>query len=89
MEILWHHAFCNELRVAPKEHPVLLTEAPMNPNTMCVAIPAVLSLYASGKNTGIVLDCGGGSQSYATNFLKGSHLPPCKFCRLDFNREGI
>jgi actin-related protein len=95
MEKIWHHTFYNELRVAPEEHPVLLTEAPMNPkanrekmtqimfetfNTpamyvlFChyfitfissnyvryVAIQAVLSLYASGRTTGIVLDIGDG-----------------------------
>ncbi|MFX0025724.1 MAG: actin, cytoplasmic 2 [Candidatus Hermodarchaeota archaeon] len=77
MEKLWHYTYYTDLRIDPSEHPILLTEAPLNPRqnrekmaeimfetfnvpALYIAMQAVLSLYASGRTTGTVIDIGDG-----------------------------
>lgn len=72
MEKLWYHTYTQDLKTNAEEHPLLITEAPLNPrinrDKMCqilfelfnvpciyVSIQAVLSLYASGRTTGLSL----------------------------------
>ena len=76
MEKVWSHAY-KELAVQSEQHPVLLTEAPLNPRknreraaqiffetynvpAFFVSMQAILSLYASGETTGLVVDSGDG-----------------------------
>ncbi|KAL9644715.1 hypothetical protein ABK040_012369 [Willaertia magna] len=91
MEKIWSYTFFNELCVAPEEHPVLITEAPLNTRAnrekftqimfetfnspaMYIINQASLTLYASGRTTGIVLDSGDGV-SHAVPICDGYALP--------------
>ncbi|MCJ1442676.1 MAG: Actin-like protein [Stictis urceolatum] len=91
MERIWQHVYTEELKTLSEEHPVLLTEAPLNPRSnrdtaaqilfetfnvpaLFTSIQAVLSLYASGRTTGIVMDAGDGV-SHAVPVYEGFAVP--------------
>ena len=91
MSKIWEHTMTNELRIAPKDQPILLTEAPLNPKQnrekmveimfetlevpmTYIAIQAVLSLYSSGRTTGIVVDSGDGV-THTVPIFEGYSIP--------------
>ncbi|KAK7563964.1 actin-domain-containing protein [Phyllosticta citricarpa] len=90
MERIWQYLYTEELKTVSEDHPVLLTEAPLNPRTnrdtaaqilfetfnvpaLYTSIQAVLSLYASGRTTGVVLDAGDGV-SHAVPVFQGFQI---------------
>lgn len=92
MERIWQYIYSkDQLQTFSEEHPVLLTEAPLNPRrnrekaaeiffetfnvpALFVSMQAVLSLYATGRTTGVVLDAGDGV-SHAVPIYEGFALP--------------
>lgn len=96
MEKLWHHAYYNELCVAPEDHPLLLSEAADTPRSCrekktqilfeAINVPAlylanqsVLSLYSTGRTTGIVVESGD-SLSHSVPVYEGYCLPHAVCC---------
>ncbi|KAF2232302.1 Actin/actin-like protein [Viridothelium virens] len=91
MERIWQYVYSEELKTLSEEHPVLLTEPPLNPRTnrdtaaqilfetfnipaLYTSIQAILSLYSSGRTTGVVLDSGDGV-SHAVPVYEGFAIP--------------
>ncbi|XP_059499075.1 actin, acrosomal process isoform-like isoform X3 [Stegostoma tigrinum] len=104
LEMLWHHIFYQELRVAPEEHAVLLSDAPLSPTTnrekaaellfegfavpaMYVAHQSLLSLYSTGRTTGLIIESGLGV-SYTAPIHNGYTMPHATF-RLDLAGGGL
>ncbi|KAK2706529.1 beta-centractin-like [Artemia franciscana] len=118
MEKIWQYVYSkDQLNTFSEEHPVLLTEAPLNPRqnrekaaeiffeafnvpAFFVSMQAVLSLYATGRTTGVVLDCGDGV-THAVPIYEGFALPHSimrvdvagrdvtRYLRLLLRREGV
>ncbi|KAL7037554.1 hypothetical protein ACKWTF_009273 [Chironomus riparius] len=92
MERIWTHIYGkDQLSTFSEEHPVLLTEAPLNPRknreksaeiffetfnvpALFVSMQAVLSLYATGRVTGVVLDSGDGV-THSVPIYEGFAMP--------------
>ncbi len=92
MTRVWNYVYEQGLEISQREdHPVLLTEAPLNPKSnqektaeiffetfncpaLFFSIQAILSLYASGNTTGVVLDTGEGV-SHAVPIINGFAIP--------------
>jgi len=91
LERLLHHAWYNELRVDPEEHPVLVTVSPRETQKnkerlvqmlfevfqvprVFLEHPQTLSLYASGRTTGLVVDIGA-TQTLCVPVYEGFALP--------------
>ncbi|GAB1598577.1 alpha-centractin [Argonauta hians] len=92
MERIWQYIYSkDQLQTFAGEHPVLLTEAPLNPSrnrekaaeiffetfnvpALYISMQAVLSLYATGRTTGLVLDAGDGV-THAVPIYEGFAMP--------------
>ncbi|CAH2241650.1 alpha-centractin [Pararge aegeria] len=118
MERVWNYIYSkDQLSTFSEEHPVLLTEAPLNPRrnrekaaeiffetinvpALFLSMQAVLSLYATGRTTGVVLDAGDGV-THSVPIYEGFAMPHSimrvdvagrdvtRYLRLLLRKEGV
>ncbi|XP_075989574.1 actin-related protein 1 [Anticarsia gemmatalis] len=118
MERVWNYIYSkDQLSTFSEEHPVLLTEAPLNPRrnrekaaevffetfnvpALFLSMQAVLSLYATGRTTGVVLDSGDGV-THSVPIYEGFAMPHSimrvdvagrdvtRYLRLLLRKEGV
>ncbi|XP_029451311.1 uncharacterized protein LOC115087836 isoform X3 [Rhinatrema bivittatum] len=90
LEKIWHYTFYDQLHADPEQHPVMLTETAMNPESRAhmvqimfeafsvpfayIAVQAVLALYSTGRTSGVVFDSGD-DVSYSVPVYEGYSLP--------------
>ena len=109
MERIWQYIYSkDQLQTFSEEHPVLLTEAPLNPRrnreksaeiffetfnvpALFVSLQAVLSLYATGRTTGVVLDAGDGVTHavpiYEVHKTKANQSRDCGLWTIDYRTK--
>ncbi|CAH4034346.1 alpha-centractin [Pieris brassicae] len=118
MERVWNYIYSkDQLSTFSEDHPVLLTEAPLNPRrnrekaaevlfetfnvpALFLSMQAVLSLYATGRTTGVVLDSGDGV-THSVPIYEGFAMPHSimrvdvagrdvtRYLRLLLRKEGV
>ena len=101
---LMNYVLTEKLAVDPSQHPVLLSEPPLNPKanrekavqiffetfnvpSMYMTMDAVLSLNASGRTTGIVVQSSGGVTH--TVPIYGGYAQPHAITRLDLSERDL
>ncbi|XP_059775828.1 actin-like protein 9 [Balaenoptera ricei] len=90
-ELIWRHVLEHDLRVTPRDHPLLFSDPPFSPTTnreklvevvfeslgspaMYVASQSVLSAYAHGRVSALVVDAGH-AVTYTVPVFQGYNLP--------------